>query len=122
LTQSQERPANGRTVTFRLSNIEQLELARNATVGASLFEVNAKCRIIYEGTEIGYVRFVSQGGPLPVKALLQPCFGRALFGQAMKQPVSERSIVPHDVGAIIGLFALVAITLACIGSFALGWW
>ena len=40
----------------------------------------------------------------------------------MKQPVSERSIVPHDVSAIIGLLALVAINLACIGSFALGWW
>ena len=40
----------------------------------------------------------------------------------MKRPVSESSIVLHDVGAIIGLVALVAINLACIGSFVLGWW
>jgi hypothetical protein len=30
----------------------------------------------------------------------------------MKQPVSESSIVTHDMGAIIGLLALVAINLA----------
>ena len=38
----------------------------------------------------------------------------------MKQPVSESSIVTRDMGAIIGLFALVAINRACIGSFVFG--
>ena len=48
--------------------------------------------------------------------------GRALFGLAMKQPINESPIITHDMGAIIGLFALIAINLACIGSFVLGWW
>jgi hypothetical protein len=40
----------------------------------------------------------------------------------MKQPVSESPIVTHQLGAIIGLFTLVAINLVSIGSFVLGWW
>ena len=38
----------------------------------------------------------------------------------MNQPVSESPIVTHHLGAIIGLFTLVAINLACIGRFVLG--
>ena len=44
------------------------------------------------------------------------------LGQAMNQPVSQSASVTHHLGAIIGLFTLVAINLACIGSFVLGWW
>jgi hypothetical protein len=40
----------------------------------------------------------------------------------MNQPVSQSASVTHHLGAIIGLFTLVAINLACIGSFVLGWW
>ena len=40
----------------------------------------------------------------------------------MNQPVSESANVTHHLGAIIGLFTLVAINLACIGGFVLGWW
>ena len=34
----------------------------------------------------------------------------------MNQPVSENTNVTHHLGAIIGLFTLVAINLACIGN------
>ena len=60
---------------------------------------------------------------MPVKALfLSPASAGLFFGQAMNQPVSGSPIVTHHLGAIIGLFTLVAINLACIGSFVLGWW
>jgi hypothetical protein len=67
--------------------------------------------------------FDRQGRPCRSKALfLSPASAGLFFGQAMKQPVSESSIVTRDIGAIIGLFALVAINLACVSSFVLGWW
>jgi hypothetical protein len=40
----------------------------------------------------------------------------------MNQPVIQSASVRHHLGAIIGLFTLVAINLACIGSYVLGWW
>jgi hypothetical protein len=63
-------------------------------------------------------RFRRSAGRARTALLRQGSF----FGQTMKQPVSESSIVTRDMGAIIGLFALVAINRACIGSFVLGWW
>ena len=56
--------------------------------------------------------FDRQGGPLPgqgasFSALLrQGCF----LGHAMNQPVSQSASVTHHLGAIIGLFTLVATT------------
>ena len=76
------------------------------------------------GTEVSFVRFLI-GGAIPCRS--RHSFSALLpqgssLGQAMNQPVSESSIVTHHLGAIIGLFTLVAINLACIGSFVLGWW
>ena len=60
--------------------------------------------------------------PLTCRNLLAT-HGRTIhLGQAMNQPVSQSASVTHHLGAIIGLFTLVAINLACIGSFVLGWW
>jgi hypothetical protein len=76
------------------------------------------------GTEISFARFLAAGRtPAGQMALfLSPASAGLFLGQAMKQPVSAIPIVTHDMGAIIGLFTLVAINLACIGSFVLGWW
>ena len=76
------------------------------------------------GTETSFVRFlIGRASPCRSRhsfsALLRQ--GSSL-GHAMNQPVSESANVTHHLGAIIGLFTLVAINLACIGSFVLGWW
>ena len=60
----------------------------------------------------------------PLNSSKSSCYARPdhTLGQAMNQPVSQSASVTHHLGAIIGLFTLVAINLACIGSFVLGWW
>jgi hypothetical protein len=78
---------------------------------------------LYQETKSSLVRFLNgKAATAGEGTLSQHRIGRALFGLAMKQPINESPIITHDMGAIIGLFALIAINLACIGSFVLGWW